>query len=80
MAQKEKLAKTSVKTRIHLNTYNSIEGAVLILANSYDWCLTKENIREERRNIVRTIAKEREKERVLVFLENGQQILGRSLF
>ena len=67
------------ETHIHLNTYNSIEGAVLILANSYDWFVTPQTFKKEKQNIIQTMMLEQRKKRILVLLENKQQIFGSGL-
>jgi hypothetical protein len=67
-------------THIRLNTYNSIEGAVLIHVHSYDWFITPKIKLDCKREIVHVVANERSKNRILVAFKNGKQVLERGIF
>ena len=67
-------------THIHLNTYDSIEGAVLIHRHSFDWYITPKTKASIRKNIIQVVAKEQHDKRILVAYKNGNQILEKGLF
>jgi hypothetical protein len=67
------------ETHIHLNTYNSIEGAVLIHVHSYDWTFTPATRPICRKNILEVLAQEKAKKRIFVAFKNGKQILEKGI-
>lgn len=69
--------KKNPSIHLELNTYNSVEGQVLIHAHYYDWHITPETRKDCRAAIGKIVIAEQAKERILIFLENGKQLVGK---
>jgi hypothetical protein len=68
------------KTHIRLNTYNTIEGIVLIHVHSYNWKFLPERSSAYEKTIRGVIAQEKEQKRILVAFKDGQQTIAEGLF
>ena len=68
------------KTHICINTYNTIEGIVLIHRHSYNWRFLPERSKAYEKTIREVIAQEKEQKRIIVAFKDGQQIIEKGLF
>jgi superfamily I DNA and RNA helicase len=76
----QKKQKKSKQIHIQVETYNSIEGKVLIHAHSYDWKVTPENVSSIKKYIRKIINFEKDQKRIIVSFKNGQQVIEKGLF
>ena len=68
------------KTHICINTYNTIEGIVLIHRHSYNWKFLPERSNAYEKTIRGVIAQEKAEKRIIVAFKDGQQIVEKGLF
>lgn len=74
------LKRKSSKTHIRINTYNTIEGIVLIHRHSYNWRFLPERSKAYEKTIRGVIAQEKAQKRIIVAFKEGQQIVEKGLF